>query len=68
MNTSFKEFMGNIIDYAGLFPPANLPLEQAFKNYIKYKQESDAWILANFICPVNLLKQLIPYHQFLQDK
>jgi hypothetical protein len=68
MKASFKAFMGNLIDYAGLFPPANLSLDRAFKNYINYKQESDAWILANFICPVHLLEQLIPYRHTLQEK
>ena len=31
------------IDYAGLFPPAKLPLETAVANYTRYVTEPDAF-------------------------
>ena len=55
---SLKAFMGGIIDYAGLFPPSKLELEEAFGNYVKYKNGSLSEMISGFICPVKLLKQL----------
>jgi hypothetical protein len=40
------------IDYAGLFPPANLELEPALRNYAEYVRGPDAWMLGMFILPV----------------
>ncbi|RPI24338.1 MAG: hypothetical protein EHM61_17390 [Acidobacteria bacterium] len=46
------------LDYAGLFPPAKLPLETAVENYAKYKSAADAWLLSRFVCPVSRLAEL----------
>jgi hypothetical protein len=48
-------FMAGLIDYAGLFPPAQLPLAQALANYGRYRQEADAWMLGRFIIPASRL-------------
>jgi hypothetical protein len=40
------------IDYAGLFPPANLELAPALRNYAEYIRSSEAWMLGPFILPV----------------
>jgi hypothetical protein len=53
--------LAGIIDYAGLFPPAKLPLDQAFQNYLRYRAEPDSWMLARFVCPAHRLKELVPY-------
>jgi hypothetical protein len=45
----------NLIDYAGLFPPASLELPLAVANYYKYLQSEYAWILGRFILPVTRL-------------
>src|SRR5437867_1479809 len=58
MFPSFRAFMSGIIDYAGLFPPAKLPLEEAFRNYVRYRREADAWMLGRFVCPAARLKEL----------
>lgn len=50
--------MTELIDYAGLFPPADLPLEQAITNYATYRQSAEAWMLAHFIIPVGRLQEL----------
>jgi hypothetical protein len=54
----FKPFFAGLIDYAGLFPPALLPLDQALKNYAKYIKEEDNWILAKFILPAAKLNEI----------
>ena len=32
---SVRAFLAGIIDYAGLFPPAKLPLEKAIRNSVR---------------------------------
>jgi hypothetical protein len=58
-------FFSNLIDYAGLFPPTRLPLEQALENYQSYITGPDRWMLGRFICPVDSLQYLtdasLPY-------
>jgi hypothetical protein len=49
---SLRALLGNAIDYAGLFPPANLELEPALQNYAEYVRHSDAWMLGPFILPL----------------
>lgn len=55
---SLKIFLSQIIDYAGLYPPASLPLEDAFHNFVKYQKEADAWMLSRFIIPAKRLAEL----------
>jgi hypothetical protein len=47
-----------LIDYAGLFPPAQLPLEQALAEYSAARAGPHAWMLGRFIVPALLLQQL----------
>lgn len=54
-------FMTNLIDYAGLFPPASLPLESAIRNYAEYQASEDSWMLGRFIIPASRLRELDPY-------
>lgn len=58
ISNSLKKLVTNLIDYAGLFPPASLPLKEAYKNYVRYINESDEWILSKFICPAKQLSSL----------
>jgi len=37
------------IDYAGLFPPAKLPLDQALANYSRYQKSDHSWMLRWFV-------------------
>ena len=49
---SLRALLENAIDYAGLFPPANLALAPALGNYAEYVRLPDAWMLGAFILPV----------------
>ena len=55
---SLKLFLTKLIDYAGLFPPANLNLIPALKNYRTYIECEDHWIISQFIIPVNELENI----------
>lgn len=68
MSKSFRELMAGIIDYAGLFPPAELSLEKALKNYINYIKSSDNWMLSKFIIPAGLLYQVTELLVEVDDK
>jgi hypothetical protein len=49
---SLRALLGHAIDYAGLFPPANLELDTALRNYAGYVRHPDAWMLGPFILPL----------------
>jgi hypothetical protein len=49
---SLRALLAHSIDYAGLFPPANLELEPALRNYAEYTRAPEAWMLGPFILPV----------------
>lgn len=58
MTESLKALMNGLIDYAGLFPPARLPLAEALANYQSYQTTADAWMLGRFILPATRLGEL----------
>lgn len=46
---ALRALLENLIDYAGLFPPAGLPLESALANYSTYKGGDFSWMLRYFV-------------------
>ncbi len=48
---------GRLIDYAGLFPPAKLPMEDAIAEYAAARQGAAAWILGRFIVPATRISE-----------
>jgi hypothetical protein len=67
MLASLRALLSGIIDYAGLFPPAKLPLDQAIRNYARYRQEPESWMLGRFVCPAARLAELAPFQQLFQE-
>lgn len=59
MKTSLRPFLSNIIDYAGLYPPSELPLEEAFRKYLSHIEQKEAWMLSKFVVGTGLLRDLI---------
>jgi hypothetical protein len=64
---SVRAFFAGIIDYAGLFPPARLPLDRAVGNYAKYRAGSDAWMLGRFVIPAARLGELEAFAHFFSS-
>jgi hypothetical protein len=62
MTASLKTLLAGILDYAGIFPPAKLPLDQAIRHYARYRSEPENWMLGCFICPAARLAELAPFH------
>lgn len=54
---SVRTLMAEIIDYAGLFPPAALTMAEAVKNFASYLESPDAWMLGRFVIPVARLDE-----------
>ena len=59
--TALRALLAEIIDYAGMFPPARLELEPAIRNYARYRSEPESWLLGRFICPAAKLAALAPF-------
>ncbi|HEX9983394.1 MAG TPA: hypothetical protein VGF69_09020 [Thermoanaerobaculia bacterium] len=47
-----------LIDYAGLFPPAKLPMEEAIRNYERYRESGRSWALGKFVVPATLTAEV----------
>ena len=58
MNPCTQVLLDSIIDYAGLFPPAGLPMEEAWKRFLQHRSSDDGWMLARFVCPAVRLEEL----------
>jgi hypothetical protein len=63
MSAGLRALLFGILDYAGLFPPAKLPLDQALRNYARYRREADTWMLGRFVIPAARLGELAAYHE-----
>src|SRR5712692_9610501 len=61
MPSSLQALLAGALDYAGLFPPAKLPLDQAIQQYARYRHDPDSWMLGRFICPAEKLGELTPF-------
>jgi hypothetical protein len=53
-----RELLGEIVDYAGLFPPAKLDMRAAVENYASYRAGADAWAVGRFVVPAERLEEL----------
>ena len=49
---ALRTLLAGAIDYAGLFPPASLPMREAVVNYAEYRAGDDAWALGRFVVPI----------------
>jgi hypothetical protein len=50
--------MRRLVDYAGLFPPAELSMPDATARYASYLHSPDAWMLGRFVVPAERLDEL----------
>ena len=64
---SLQALLHEVLDYAGLFPPADLSLHRALQNYAEYRREEEAWMLSRFVLPVRRLPDLTSYRGLFKD-
>jgi hypothetical protein len=67
MTESLRALLTGLIDYAGLFPPAKLPLPEALTNHVRYRASADDWMLGRFICPAARLSEFVALEHLLQS-
>ncbi len=58
MKPCVQALFEGIIDYAGLFPPAELKMEDAYSRYLEHRRSETGWMLARFVCPAGRLGEL----------
>jgi hypothetical protein len=56
---SAEALFANLIDYAGLFPPASLPMADAVRNYEAYRRGEHAWMLGRFVVPAERIEEAL---------
>jgi hypothetical protein len=52
-----EALLRGVVDYAGLFPPSSLPMEEAVANHASYRVSNDRWALGRFVVPVARLDE-----------
>lgn len=66
--SSLSVLLAEIVDYAGLFPPAKLSMKEAILNYAKYKQGPYSWMLSRFIVPSSRLEEFVREAEIVIDR
>lgn len=58
MRSSLTRLLQEIIDYAGLYPPANLDMKPAVARYAAAIKGREKWLLSRFVCGTDRLNEL----------
>jgi hypothetical protein len=58
MKASLAALLRNLIDYAGLYPPAALPLPRVVENYETYRRGPYSWMLNRLVLPLEKLAEV----------
>jgi len=58
MTKSLRVLLDHLIDYAGLFPPAALSMQEAVRNYARYREGEYAWALGAFVVPKERVQEV----------
>jgi hypothetical protein len=57
MHIVLQDLLANIVDYAGLFPPAQLDLTTAIVQYQQHQTEPQSWMLGRFVLKLSQFEQ-----------
>ncbi len=60
MDDARRALLAELIDDAGLFPPASLPMADATAQHETSRSGPNGWTLGRFICPAERLEELAP--------
>ncbi len=55
---SLRALLANLIDYAGLYPPAGLALPAVLENYETYLTSLESWMLNRLVLPAGALPEI----------
>lgn len=56
--SALRALLASLIDYAGMFPPTKLSLEEAARNFVSYARGPHAWMLGKFVVPIERVDEL----------
>src|SRR5688500_83630 len=56
---ALQALLGDAVDYAGLFPPAQLDMAGAVAEYASYLASPDRWALGRFVVPAARVPELV---------
>ncbi|HIK17864.1 MAG TPA: hypothetical protein IGS53_21610 [Leptolyngbyaceae cyanobacterium M33_DOE_097] len=59
MLLTLKPLLSSIVDYAGLFPPAQLSLSKAVRVYDRAQSSPYHWLLGRFVLPASRLPEFV---------
>jgi hypothetical protein len=65
VKASLRTLLNEVVDYAGLFPPAGLGMRETAMNYASYHSGAHAWALGRVIVPVSRLDEFEGVMRFL---
>ena len=65
--TSLRVLLDDIVDYAGLFPPASLDMATAARSFAAHRQSTHAFMLGRFVLPAGRLNALAKAVDQLED-
>ena len=57
-SATLRALLAELIDYAGLFPPAALPMTDVCRNYDAYRRSSHTWALGRLVVPAARLAEV----------
>jgi hypothetical protein len=58
MSPAIWRLLSKSIDYAGLFPPASLPMSEAIEAFKRYLNGRESWIISSIVLPIDRLTDL----------
>ena len=64
MSAALRALLEHVVDYAGLYPPANADVLTAARNYASYRASDDRWMLGRFVVGVAKLGGASRRHPF----
>jgi len=56
---ALRALLEGLFDHAGLFPPAALDMEHAWRDFLHHRDSELGWLLGGFVCPLARLPELL---------
>jgi hypothetical protein len=61
VSESLRLLLASSVDYAGLFPPAELDMPTAVRCYEEHRSSEHAWMLGSFVAPAARLGEVAAF-------
>jgi hypothetical protein len=61
ISPALSRLLSKSIDYAGVFPPASLPLPEALEMFKRYINGRESWIVSSIVLPIGHLTEAVAF-------